>query len=165
MSTTSSDRMPLMDLAAVAERLGVNQRHVRRLVAERRIPFIKWGHLLRFDRAEIEEWPGSGLGPARVSPRRARGDTEAPAPLDPHPVPHSSGSPLTPAPGHPGIHQPAESRSDRQLPDRQPGRAQRDDDTTRQIIEYRRQVGEKEPPVLIRGQLRDTAQEDHRRRR
>ncbi len=42
MSTTSPyDRMPLMDLAAVADRLGVNQRHVRRLVAERRIPFVK----------------------------------------------------------------------------------------------------------------------------
>jgi len=56
MATTSSDRLPLMDLAAVAERLGVNQRHVRRLVAERRIPFVKWGHLLRFDPPEIEEW-------------------------------------------------------------------------------------------------------------
>lgn len=57
MSTTSqSDRLPLMDLAAAAERLGVNQRHVRRLVAERRIPFLKWGHLLRFDPAEIEDW-------------------------------------------------------------------------------------------------------------
>jgi excisionase family DNA binding protein len=63
MSTTSqSDRLPLMDLAAVAERLGVNQRHVRRLVAERRIPFVKWGHLLRFDPEEIEEW----LDSARV---------------------------------------------------------------------------------------------------
>lgn len=47
---------PLMDLPAVAERLGVNHRHVRRLVTERRIPFIKWGHLLRFDPAEIDEW-------------------------------------------------------------------------------------------------------------
>lgn len=46
----------LIDLAAVAERLGVNQRHVRRLVAERRIPHIKWGHLLRFDADEIEAW-------------------------------------------------------------------------------------------------------------
>ncbi|MEA2702500.1 MAG: hypothetical protein QOD63_445 [Actinomycetota bacterium] len=55
-SASQSDRLPLMDLAAVAERLGVNQRHVRRLVAERRIPFVKWGHLLRFDAAEIEEW-------------------------------------------------------------------------------------------------------------
>jgi excisionase family DNA binding protein len=50
--TTSS----LMDLPAVAERLGVNERHIRRLVAERRIPFLKWGHLLRFDPVEIDEW-------------------------------------------------------------------------------------------------------------
>ena len=55
MSTTA-DARPLMDLAAVARRLGVNQRHIRRLVAERRIPFLKWGHLLRFDPVEIEAW-------------------------------------------------------------------------------------------------------------
>ncbi len=55
-TTTSTERLPLMDLPAVAERLGVNQRHIRRLVAERRIPFLKWGHLLRFDPAEIEGW-------------------------------------------------------------------------------------------------------------
>lgn len=47
----------LWDVEAVATRLGVQVRHVRRLVAERRIPFIKWGHLLRFDPAEIQ--PGS----------------------------------------------------------------------------------------------------------
>jgi excisionase family DNA binding protein len=40
----------------VAERLGVTVRHVRRLVAEQRIPFIKWGRPLRFDPAEIERW-------------------------------------------------------------------------------------------------------------
>jgi excisionase family DNA binding protein len=50
----------LIDLPAVAERLGVNQRHIRRLVAERRIPFVKWGHLLRFDPAEIEDWLNAG---------------------------------------------------------------------------------------------------------
>ena len=33
-----------------------HEAHIRRLVAERRIPFIKWGHLLRFDPAEIERW-------------------------------------------------------------------------------------------------------------
>lgn len=48
--------IPLLDLPAVAERLGVNHRYVRRLVAERRIPFIKLGHLLRFDPCEIEDW-------------------------------------------------------------------------------------------------------------
>lgn len=52
----TSGREPLLDLPAVAERLGVNERHVRRLVAERRIPFLKWGRLLRFDPLEIEAW-------------------------------------------------------------------------------------------------------------
>ena len=47
---------PLMDLPAVAERLGVNHRHIRRLVAERRIPHLKWSHLLRFDPDEIDAW-------------------------------------------------------------------------------------------------------------
>jgi len=46
----------LIDLEEVARRLGVNQRHVRRLVAERRIPFVKWGHLLRFDPVSIAAW-------------------------------------------------------------------------------------------------------------
>ena len=46
----------LWDIEAVARRLGVRVRHVRRLVHERRIPFIKWGHLLRFDPDEIEAW-------------------------------------------------------------------------------------------------------------
>jgi excisionase family DNA binding protein len=46
----------LMDLPAVAERLGVNHRHIRRLVNERRIPYVKWGHLLRFDPDEIDAW-------------------------------------------------------------------------------------------------------------
>ena len=46
----------LLDINQVAACLGVTTRHVRRLVAERRIPFIKWGHLLRFDPQEIGEW-------------------------------------------------------------------------------------------------------------
>ncbi len=57
MSTNDTRaRRSLMDLPTVAERLGVNHRHIRRLVAERRIPFIKWGHLLRFDPDEIDQW-------------------------------------------------------------------------------------------------------------
>jgi excisionase family DNA binding protein len=63
---TSRPRTALIDLPAVAERLGVNERHVRRLVAERRIPFLKWGHLLRFDPDEIDEW----LQGARVHVRQ-----------------------------------------------------------------------------------------------
>ena len=56
MTTQATSRPPLMDLPALAERLGVNHRYVRRLVAERRIPFVKFGHLLRFDPDEVEAW-------------------------------------------------------------------------------------------------------------
>lgn len=47
---------PLLDISQVALVLGVEVRHIRRLVAERRIPFIKWGHLLRFDSVELRAW-------------------------------------------------------------------------------------------------------------
>ena len=52
------DNLPprLLDITALADHLGVNTRHVRRLVAERRIPYIKWGHLIRFDPVEVREW-------------------------------------------------------------------------------------------------------------
>ncbi|WP_229022912.1 helix-turn-helix domain-containing protein [Actinomarinicola tropica] len=56
MTTRPEPHHALIDLPAVAERLGVNERHIRRLVAERRIPFLKWGHLLRFDPDEIDRW-------------------------------------------------------------------------------------------------------------
>ena len=41
----------LLNISEVANKLGVDVRHVRRLVHEKRIPYIKWGHLLRFDPA------------------------------------------------------------------------------------------------------------------
>ncbi|MGH9104784.1 MAG: helix-turn-helix domain-containing protein, partial [Acidimicrobiales bacterium] len=46
----------LMDMEILAERLGDSVRHIRRLVAERRIPYLKVGRLIRFDPAEIVEW-------------------------------------------------------------------------------------------------------------
>lgn len=49
-------RRQLIDIAGVAERLGVSVRHVRRLVLEHRIPYLKWGRLLRFDPDEIDTW-------------------------------------------------------------------------------------------------------------
>lgn len=54
--TTSSRPAKLTTIEEVAERLGVSVRHIRRLVHERRIPYIKWGHLLRFDPDDIEAW-------------------------------------------------------------------------------------------------------------
>ena len=56
----------LLDIDGVAELLGVKVRHVRRLVAERRIPFVKWGHLLRFDPTDLARW----LDASRVGSRR-----------------------------------------------------------------------------------------------
>ena len=55
----------LLDIAAVARWLGTSERHIRRLVAERRIPFVKVGHLIRFVPSEVEAWleanrPASG---------------------------------------------------------------------------------------------------------
>lgn len=59
-------RRPLMDLPTVAEQLGVNERHIRRLVHERHIPFVKWGHLLRFDPDEIDRWLDAARVPAEL---------------------------------------------------------------------------------------------------
>ncbi len=73
MTTTTRDHDPvelphLLDIAALAEHLSVDVRHVRRLVADRRIPYIKWGHLLRFDPAEIDAW----INDCRNHPGRPR---------------------------------------------------------------------------------------------
>lgn len=57
----------LIAIDAVARQLGVEVRHVRRLVYEGRIPYIKWGHLLRFDPREIQEW----VDQYRHRPRRS----------------------------------------------------------------------------------------------
>lgn len=45
-----------MSIEQIAEHLGVSVRHVRRLVFERRIPYVKWGHLVRFDIDEVIAW-------------------------------------------------------------------------------------------------------------
>lgn len=46
----------LITINDLAESLGVSVRHVRRLVFERRIPYVKWGRLLRFDIDDINAW-------------------------------------------------------------------------------------------------------------
>ena len=53
----------LLDIDGLARRLGVTTRFVRRLVLERRIPFLKVGYFVRFDPAEVEAW----LDQARVA--------------------------------------------------------------------------------------------------
>ena len=57
----------LLDVPSVAERLGCTPRYVRRLVMERRIPFVKLGgSKVRFSVIELEKW----IDAQRVSPVR-----------------------------------------------------------------------------------------------
>jgi excisionase family DNA binding protein len=56
MSRPRPGHTRLVDIAAAAEQLGVSVRYVRRLVAGRRIPYVKLGHYVRFDPLEIDAW-------------------------------------------------------------------------------------------------------------
>ena len=54
---TTTETVPhLLTLSQLAEQLGITVRHVRRLIAERRVPHLKVGKLVRFDPAEIADW-------------------------------------------------------------------------------------------------------------
>ncbi len=59
--TTADTTTPqaLWDVAALAHRLGVTERFVRRLVAERRVPFYKIGKFIRFEPDRIDAWLAS----------------------------------------------------------------------------------------------------------
>ena len=65
----------LVDISTIAEHLDVSVRHVRRLVAERRIPYVKWGNLLRFDprglgMAQLQRHHAGRVGHDASSPQR-----------------------------------------------------------------------------------------------
>jgi excisionase family DNA binding protein len=59
----------LIDIETLANRLGDSVRHVRRLVAERRIPYLKVGHFVRFDPAEIVQWLDNTRQPDQTGSR------------------------------------------------------------------------------------------------
>ena len=62
----SPEALPqLLTIDQLAERLGVSIRHIRRLVAERRMPYLKVGWLVRFDPAEIAAWLDGARHPER----------------------------------------------------------------------------------------------------
>jgi len=46
----------LLSILELADRLGTGERHVRRLVQEKRVPYVKVGRYVRFDPAEISDW-------------------------------------------------------------------------------------------------------------
>lgn len=51
-----STRPGLLDIIDLASRLGVTERFIRRLIHERRIPYYKVGHLVRFDATDVDHW-------------------------------------------------------------------------------------------------------------
>jgi excisionase family DNA binding protein len=68
---TNNDALPqLLTIDQLAERLGVSIRHIRRLVAERRVPYLKVGWLVRFDPAEITAWLDDARHPQRLGDHR-----------------------------------------------------------------------------------------------
>jgi excisionase family DNA binding protein len=53
---TTSTLPQLLTIDQLAEQLGTSVRHVRRLVAEKRVPYLEVGKFVRFDPAEIAVW-------------------------------------------------------------------------------------------------------------
>ena len=48
--------MSLLDIKEAAERLGTTERHIRALIADRKIDYIKVGRLVRFDPSALDAW-------------------------------------------------------------------------------------------------------------
>ncbi len=62
-----TDTLPqLLTIDQLADRLGVSIRHIRRLIAEKRVPYLKVGHFVRFDPTEIASWLDNGRHPPRA---------------------------------------------------------------------------------------------------
>jgi len=56
-STEGISPLPsLVDIQTVAQSLGISMRQVRRFVANEQIPFVRVGHLIRFDPDELSDW-------------------------------------------------------------------------------------------------------------
>ena len=51
-----TDPRSLLDKDDVARWLCTSVRHVQRLVQERRLPYVKVGHFVRFDAADVSQW-------------------------------------------------------------------------------------------------------------
>ena len=52
----------LVDIATVAQALGISMRQVRRFVADGQMPFVRVGHLIRFDPDELNDWINARRG-------------------------------------------------------------------------------------------------------
>ncbi|MCP4306164.1 MAG: helix-turn-helix domain-containing protein [bacterium] len=65
LDSAVAERRGLIDVSALAVKLGVTQRFIRRLVAENRVPFLKIGRFVRFDPREIDDWVEGSRRPVR----------------------------------------------------------------------------------------------------
>jgi len=54
----------LLRIPDLAEQLGVTERFIRRLVFERRIPYLKIGKFIRFDPEAVDDWIGDQRVPS-----------------------------------------------------------------------------------------------------
>ena len=48
--------MSLLDIDGAADYLNVSPRFIRRLVAQRRVNYLKIGKFVRFDQNELDQW-------------------------------------------------------------------------------------------------------------
>jgi excisionase family DNA binding protein len=74
-TAVGTDPRSLLDKDDVARWLCTSVRHVQRLVQERRLPYVKVGHFVRFDAADVSQWideqkvdgrPTGGLLPTTI---------------------------------------------------------------------------------------------------
>ena len=63
----------LLTAAEAADRLGTSVRFIRRLVAQRRIPYLKVGRHLRISRDDLDAFIGRGTGRSRSPLADVRG--------------------------------------------------------------------------------------------
>ena len=59
------DSLPLLTIDQAAEYLGTGQRFVRRLISERRIPYVKLGKHVRLERCALDAFVAAGRVPCR----------------------------------------------------------------------------------------------------
>lgn len=55
----------MYDVPALASYLGTTDRHIRKLIQDRRVPYVKVGRLVRFREDEIERWLAENHWPVR----------------------------------------------------------------------------------------------------
>ena len=54
--SASASSVKLLDYEELADWLNDSVRHLRRLVQEDRIPYLKVGHFVRFDPEQVRQW-------------------------------------------------------------------------------------------------------------